>query len=450
MNDKKRKSIIERLESGGLLLLLLLVPVQTRWIAMEGAHESNFLSVSIYATDLLIVAVATISLASRYGQRERGKGMVSWAKLSRPSFWFGCLAMLSIISVLYADNQLIALQRSTWLLLGGSLAWLIAKSPHPDRQMHWFLIGAMLSAWLGIMQFILQHAPANKWLGLANHDPAAGGSSVVEVAGQSGESLRWLRAYGTLDHPNIFGALMVAGIFLTLRLLAESKGSAAAVTGRRMAYHGALVSFFVGACMSLSRTALGGLLLALIVTGALAILRKRQKMLQENLIACIVPLLLCAAVILAYPQQFMVRSDARGRLEEKSIQERRTVLAEGWEIIMEHPLVGVGAGNYVPSLMQKKPDRAGWVYQPIHNVFLLLWAELGIFGILAGIMLTVTLLRGVWRGNDLLFGLAGAFLPAIFFDHWVYDLHAGILIFACIAAFLLTGGTSGSHNISRT
>jgi hypothetical protein len=44
-------------------------------------------------------------------------------------------------------------------------------------------------------------------LGIAQHPVFQGGTSVVEAGGG-----RWLRAYGTLSHPNILGAFMVVSM----------------------------------------------------------------------------------------------------------------------------------------------------------------------------------------------------------------------------------------------
>lgn len=82
----------------------------------------------------------------------------------------------------------------------------------------------------------------------------------------------------------------------------------------------------------------------------------------------------------------------------KSLNERLFYLNVSRGTIMTHPVVGVGAGQSVlemnkfvprpPRVDERSPRvEAGgtnvefWQYQPVHNVFLLIWAELGIAGL---------------------------------------------------------------------
>jgi O-antigen ligase len=65
--------------------------------------------------------------------------------------------------------------------------------------------------------------------------------------------------------------------------------------------------------------------------------------------------------------------------ESGSRQARKDLMSEGWQTFLEHPLTGVGAGqfkNYNPSDRQQP-------WRETHNVMLQFAAELGIFGLLA-------------------------------------------------------------------
>jgi O-antigen ligase len=69
--------------------------------------------------------------------------------------------------------------------------------------------------------------------------------------------------------------------------------------------------------------------------------------------------------------------------ESGSREARKTLMREGWEAFIEHPLTGVGAGqfkNYNP------PDRDE-AWRETHNVTLQIAAELGIFGLIAFLVL---------------------------------------------------------------
>jgi O-antigen ligase len=75
--------------------------------------------------------------------------------------------------------------------------------------------------------------------------------------------------------------------------------------------------------------------------------------------------------------------------EARSLDERQRDTGLALDLIVDHPWRGVGAGNYVPAIRERQPKS-----QPVHNVLLLVTAELGLLG--AGLWLWLVLagLRG--------------------------------------------------------
>jgi O-antigen ligase len=78
-------------------------------------------------------------------------------------------------------------------------------------------------------------------------------------------------------------------------------------------------------------------------------------------------------------------------------------------MIRDHPLLGVGRGNYLELARLYNP----WTLEyPVHNVYLLSWAETGIIGLVALGALLVGAFRAAGRtlrgraGYDAAFGLA--------------------------------------------
>jgi O-antigen ligase len=73
--------------------------------------------------------------------------------------------------------------------------------------------------------------------------------------------------------------------------------------------------------------------------------------------------------------------------ESGSRQARKDLMWEGWQTFLEHPLTGVGAGNFKN---YNPPDRLE-PWRETHNVLLQVAAELGVFGL-------ITFLVLVWQG----------------------------------------------------
>jgi len=62
----------------------------------------------------------------------------------------------------------------------------------------------------------------------------------------------------------------------------------------------------------------------------------------------------------------------------KSLEERMFYLSASYEMFLSHPFIGVGAGQFIFNLMEI-PSIQAWQFQPVHNVFLLILNEFGIF-----------------------------------------------------------------------
>lgn len=66
--------------------------------------------------------------------------------------------------------------------------------------------------------------------------------------------------------------------------------------------------------------------------------------------------------------------------------------------ILVHPILGIGTGQYVPYLNSLN-NLLDWQYQPVHNVFLLVWAELGLIGLGVFIIFLSAIFKNVPRGT---------------------------------------------------
>jgi O-antigen ligase len=132
---------------------------------------------------------------------------------------------------------------------------------------------------------------------------------------------------------------------------------------------------------------------------------------------------------------FLARTQSETRLEKKSVTDRVEYIVQAKEIIQEYFWLGVGAGNYTQAVYQKNPQKKIWEIQPVHNVFLLIWAELGIIGFLMWLgFLASIFMEGYRKNKTLTLMLCGSFFAISILDHWLWTSHFGLLLF-----FLLLG-----------
>jgi len=106
-------------------------------------------------------------------------------------------------------------------------------------------------------------------------------------------------------------------------------------------------------------------------------------------------------------------------------------------MIKQHPLTGVGTGNFVRSLTETSYS-PGWppFWQPVHNLYLLWASENGLpFAFLALLILLILLFRLWLAGNKLLFLLLSQILILGLFDHYFWTTAPGLLMFWLVIIF---------------
>jgi len=121
----------------------------------------------------------------------------------------------------------------------------------------------------------------------------------------------------------------------------------------------------------------------------LIVIGLKQRSVRANRLILI--LVMGIVVLVALQASIEVRLNADGA---SAFDERSYLMAIAWNVILNHPILGVGAGSY--SYIFRGFIPPGLDYQwlhVVHNVYLLRWAETGIFGLISFIMLLLAGLR---------------------------------------------------------
>ncbi len=380
------------------------------------------------------------------------------------------LVLWSLASILWSPDKPIALYQAFKLLEGvllfGAIKIVIARkdpslviasqakqsdippsSRAASRDLAFvaFTLAVVIQAALGSWQFLTQHVGANKWLGMAVHDPWQSGASVVETLLR-----RWLRGYGTLPHPNILGEYLVVGLLLWVLLMIlweprmRQRAFSATTRTRFLLWTVATtivtwvpwVVLVSGLFFTFSRAAwlvfflsIGFLLLSSRVLPLSFRAKPRDLASQEAKLlapreverslasapAQFIKLFLIAVIIfltlgLTFRDPTTTRLTAHGRLETKSTTERLGGYTRAWESIKQRPILGTGIGQsslLVPELVEGIPldkklpasvaVRSLEAAAPIHNTPLLVFVELGFIGGLLYLAFLLLLLRQAFR-----------------------------------------------------
>lgn len=442
----------ERILALGLGVYVALLPWQMRLILAQpklGVQQIEYGTLSLYATDILLLGLAFGALLLR--KRVAGS----------KNLWTAIVALLTIVgcSAIFANRSEVVLYSVRTLLVAVIVWWLVQQPwAHLRFILACFLGGAVLQAFFGIGQFLAQSSPASSWLGLAAHDPAQAGTAVVEAGGT-----RWLRAYGSLPHPNILGGYLAVALLVAfgfyLRVYDEVRAGFSRWTRENVRRHVEGKQWYVRQAWRIA--ALLAVLTVLTVALLLTFSRSAWLGFGAGWLVVLVSLLvlrwpqapqlwakwtfflgvIATFVVLAVPPAFTTRTEAAGRLEQQSISVRRQLFTDAYDLIKLEPLRGVGYGNMVVAVYDRLNRNRPSIfdYQPVHNVYLLSVVELGALGGLVFLTLLLLALRSslamLFRTKrwSAIVGLSAlsCLLVIGLFDHylWTLPVGAGLLWF---------------------
>lgn len=390
----------------GIKLWLLILPWQTLLIVRQVEKNGSLWAAAGLALPLSAIFLSLIGLL-----------ILGQAKI-KPKAWQLGLIIFLIFSIWCASDSFLSLQWLFFWTLGGIFCLFGKDFISHKNLVQYLALGSILPIVLGLYQFFTQTNFSSTWLGLSAIPSFMPGAPVIV-----GEWGRWLRASGPFPHPNIFAGYLVvvlAAIFSGLRNNFFTK---------KWQWFFYVLSIFLttGLLTTFSRSGILGLILLI---GLEFFYFKKIKISEVRMLLLIVCLTVAAGIILLWPiykgRVFMSQSAPQ---EKAAVTERITGVSESIVIWKKQWFFGVGPGNYTVALAKLQPNLAGYELQPAHNVFFLFlveWGGLGLLVVLGGI--SWLLKKGLFNLNLLLPFLP--LLPLLLFDHYLYDIWAGIAILA--------------------
>jgi len=343
--------------------------------------------------------------------------------------------LLALLSTLWSRDWRTSLQISLQI----ALIFLFVISLHDWsfawKAILWGLCAALSFQFItGVIEFIHQStyflSPLHlHWPG--PFDASVRGAVVVQLPG--GEA--FLRAYGTLPHPNILGG------FTLIFLLAP-----VAFFMRREKPNNLALLLLIPGVSLLALTFSRSAWLALVVFCGVLVW-KSNYFDRKRLVLLLFTIGLSLAVTL-FPYRELVQArtiHTTSHAEEFSFIGRAWLNGEAVKIFREYPLTGVGIGSFIIELARRAGE--GYIVEPAHNILLLVGAELGILGILIVITIMVFFAYRLIRTQNQNAILVGAVLTGLgfigLFDHYVWTLAPGRMMLGLVIGLFV--GQDSSH-----
>ncbi len=382
-------------------------------LVVQDIYASGFFnpytSFFIYITDVfLIVSLVFMSLSAMFKEGELEKlnfvkkksGMIVILSV-------GIFILLNILSLLQSvdhGNTLLNLVR----LFEFIVVFFLIKSGFVDvKRLLYVFIGVIsFVAFIGIFQYLFQESLGFRFLG----EPVIN-SEKLGVAKVGLSYGNFLRVYGTFPHPNIFAGYLTFSIFFIIYCFRDAK----------VLFSLLLLVCLIALVLTFSRSAILGLFIGLFLYYAVSNVKISWK-----------SVLIGFALMMFFLVVFDLYSILIDRLivgDQNALTERSIYYSASKNMLFDN-FFGVGPGNFTVVLQQYVPLKLQpWLIQPVHNIFLLMFSEIGLLGGFGfiGIMLFFfsRLVKVKSRFSYMLMSIWAVIIVIGMFDHYFISLYQG-------------------------
>lgn len=385
-----------KLREGLLYLLLFLLPTQLgKYFFLPFSYISgvriDYLAPTLYLTDCLIVILAFLYIRKLPITLSKQFVLVSLLIICNIAFslspWISAYKWIKVVELIVLFSLLQIKLKSKYILIAltSSVFLQLALVIYQITQQH---------SLQGIAYFFGERYFTISTPGIAK--------TVLQ-------GIELLRGYGTFSHPNSLGGFFV--LFYTYVLFEE-----------RFNKEYILKYIFLGVSsllifLSFSKVAIITFLL-----------------INSFFITKHVSCKFCAAGrIIGLSVLSLMFFFAEG--DPDSLQKRMYLIQNAWHTIISHPLFGTGLGSYLVAQVAFPIPYSYLFFQPVHNIFLLLLAEVGsiLFSVIAYILFNF--LKLVVKSQV---GLALIFVIIFtgLFDHYWLTLQQNILLIPVVFGLL--------------
>lgn len=410
------------------------------------SQYSDFLTFSLYLADLLLVLVGVVLLYN-WGKgflSPREESSINWRKfVTYETLWrWLFLSPFVLWQVVYLlQGTKTGIQPYFWQNLSIVLLLILLTSKSfwiKVYRVRKVLIGsvialAVLESILALVQFSLQGS-----VGLPFSVEPVFFAYMPNVATLSVDGLLFVRPYGTFPHPNVLAGFLACSLLFSLWGLGEISIKK---LSRWLILSGLPIIAF-GLALTQSRTAISALVLALLVGIIAEIWKKKWRALPSTEMA--MSIVVIVSLVLALIGVLPVTKSRIPDKSEPAITERANYNRIAMSIIGDNFTTGLGPYQSLLH-MQRYSARSleVWEHQPIHNVPLLIWAEVGIYSLI-GLFLLMFGLFWHYLKKYLCFASV-SIMPVVIliftalvmiYDHYFYTLRIGQLIFWAMLMYL--------------
>lgn len=426
---------IEKLEKGLFYIFLFSIPLQTRLILFSWSVMFNeWIAGFLYWTDIALIGLFYLWLGRAL--RDSLK-----PRLSRVDLYIIVFFIISAVSIINSSIISLSFYRLIKLLEFLGLYFYIKSNLKlisiPASSLIIFISGLFQSV-IAILQFAGQKSLGFHILGESVLNLKLKGVAAFFVEGQ-----KYMRSYGTTPHPNVLAGWLLLSFFAFYLWFfwTDRSKNIRDTFWLLVPYSIMLIAFF----LTFSRVIIGLYFLCIIILTVGFWYKRKFSNLSVNLkgpivlmISTTVAVTLIFSVIL-WP---LVRSRLQISMQDSAVTERLQYNELAGAEIKRKPILGVGIGQFVSSLKITQKTFPSYFFQPVHNIYLLILAEVGVIGFLLFVLFISSILYAIYVKSRFrkpeqiaIFSVLFLFLAIGLFDHFLWTLQQGSLMFWMLLGF---------------
>lgn len=413
-------------------IFLFSIPLQTRKILWySGWRFNEWQSVSIYATDVLLIIL-----------------LFFWAlnfkkfKLVRSDYFLIVFWAVSGISILNSFSYSISLFQWSKLLEFSVFYFYLSRYAFARfglvNSFFAIMAGGIFQAVVAIIQSVKQSSLGLRYLGESIINLNLSG--VASFYTSTGEKI--IRAYGTTPHPNVLAVCLFFAMFgfyfIYLYYRLHSKHSPFFDTWGKaiLGFYGVLLfAFFT----TFSRVIVFIWFVSFCARSIAIRAVKHYRITfgtKDGRRRIMAILWMSLAVIVLFSLLYFNEIISRSNISADDQSVTLRAFYTDQVLKSDFNWLGVGTGNFVGWLIEKEPFLLQYAYQPVHNIYLLIYSENGILGLSVFLLFLIFLVKDfisktrLRRSYDLSMLIFFSSLIFIgFFDHFFWTLQQGRLVF---------------------
>ncbi len=415
------KRLIEAVRKVLVVLLLLTFFWQTRKAFIFRFEVFDYLIPFVYLSDIFIVLL--LVLETIQSPTWIFKSIVLKNKVASTGV---ALLFVSIVaSIVFQKNLL--LSAYVYKALKLLILWLfinfiptLVERYSTKKVMTLLSVGLLPLLLLGAIEMLLGHSLSLKLLGEWAFSKQMPGISTISLG-----SFSILRPYATFPHPNLFGAVMgIFSIYWLVRFV-----SADYVVKKRLAKYLVIV-FVFGVFISFSRTAWLGLALAFTYVVRASRLKAPLFTAKPGVWKIVTFLVVIMTIILFRFNQLF-------GADSLSLLRRWELDKIAFKVWLKNPALGVGLNQFL-LVLDEYWVRVGLLRfsQPVHNIYLMILAELGGIGLLGMVLVLYSAIVRAWNKLPIWLRAVWIFILVTgLLDHYWWTLQQGLLVLSLTLGF---------------